>query len=194
MKHIKKFNESKQQIKGKDLQETIDQILDNLSSKKQLSESEKEFLTAASKNGVKSVTEPHMTDDFWANISNPHNIGIMWVGDDGIWKRLMTVEEEEDEYLDKIKDADERFNRKKQLEIERYLGSIHGLKKDLEQLLDMELKVKQKADEIYKKYKEPGSHHFNMKLEYATNGTLHSLINQFGWEDDDGNYYIGTKK
>jgi hypothetical protein len=33
MKHLKKFNESKQSIKDKDLQETIDEILDNLSRK-----------------------------------------------------------------------------------------------------------------------------------------------------------------
>jgi hypothetical protein len=64
MKHLKKFNES---IKRKDTKEVIDEILDNLSNKKELSSSEKEFMDAASKDGVKDITIPNTTGNFWSD-------------------------------------------------------------------------------------------------------------------------------
>jgi hypothetical protein len=58
--------------------------------------------------------------------------------------------------------------------------------------------VAEKSQEINKKYRknihDESNYNFNQKLDYATNQTLQSLINQFGYEDDDGNMFIGNEK
>lgn len=194
MKHLKRFNES-QEIKGKDLQETIDEILDKLSEKGKLSESEKKFMKAASNDNVKSVTVPNPSGNFWADMANPHNTGILWQDEKGVWSRLMSLEEEE---LEEIDDEDEKYYRRRELDIERALNENPGLKEDLEELLKLELKVAEKSQEINKKYRknihDESNYNFNQKLDYATNQTLQSLINQFGYEDDDGNMFIGNEK
>ena len=94
---IKRFNQLNEDIKHKNIGETIDEILDNLSKKKRLSESEKEFMEEASNNTIKDVTVPSFSGDFWSDMSNPHNSGTLWIGKDNVWKKLKDVEEEEDE-------------------------------------------------------------------------------------------------
>jgi hypothetical protein len=154
-------------------------------------------MEAASNDKVKGITQPQMTGNFWVDVSNPHNIGIIWQDEDSVWKRLMSLEEEEEDALNNIEDENEKYYRKRDLDIERAFKNNTGLKNDLEQLLKMEIDIAEKCQEINKKYKkdsnEPSSYNFNQKLDYATNGKLESLINQFGGVDDDGNYYIGTK-
>jgi hypothetical protein len=197
MKHLKKYNESNQEIKTKDIQETIDEILDNLSKKGELSKSEKKFMNDASKDEVINVTVPNPTGNFWADMANPHNIGIMWQNKKGVWKELLTIEDEEEKQLSKIEDSDERYERKRLMDIKSYLKSNPGLKKDLEELLKLEIEVNKKCKEIEKKYKKPShgninsrDYNFNQKLDYAINGTLDSLINQFGDYDDNDNPII----
>jgi len=89
MKYLKRFNEN---IEEKDLQEAIDDVLDSLSSKGSLSKSEKEFMDEASNGTVRKVTIPKTSGTFWSDMANPHNIGIMWIGKDGVYKRLIFSE------------------------------------------------------------------------------------------------------
>jgi len=203
MKHLKKF-EAKQEIKKKNLQETIDEVLDSLSKKGELSESEKEFMEAVSKEEVTNVTVPNMTGNFWQDMANPHNIGTLWQDNDGVWKRLMSIEEEEDKKLSEIEDSDERYHRKHLLSVKRYLTNNPGLKEDLEELLKMEIEVNKKCNEINKKYRKPHTsnstadeNNFNHAIDYATNGTMDSLLNQFGdygESDEDYDVFIYNPK
>lgn len=192
MKNIKKF----EQYNEKSIQEQIDEILDNLSKKGELSGSEKEFMTAASKDLVKAVSLPKLTGNFLTDMANPHNIGIMW-NDGNVWKRLKTVEEEEDERLEKTESSDQKWERQKNREIDQYLKSTPGLEEDLNAYLQLLLKVGQMSNDINKKYRKNGDYKFNQKLDYATNGTLDSLINQFGHynhDSDESSPHIGAKK
>lgn len=194
MKHLKHF-EAKQEIKKKDLQETIDEVLDSLSKKGELSDSEKEFMTAASNDEVKNVTTPKMSGDFWSDMSNPHNTGIMWEDKEGVWKLLTEYEEPTPEG----ETEDEKFEREKNAKIKKYLDETPGLREDLQNLLDLEIEVNNTAYELEKKYKrnnDNDNYNFNTKLDYATNGTIDSLINQFGFydEDDENEYGDPTPK
>lgn len=96
----------------KSIQEQIDEILDSLSKKGKLSKSEKQFMDASSKGKVVEVSIPKLTGNFFADMANPHNIGIMW-NDGKVWKQLKTVDEEEDDKLAKTETDDQRWERKK---------------------------------------------------------------------------------
>lgn len=185
MKYIKKFNED---LEYKDVQEQIDDILDNLSKKGELSNSEKEFMQDASNGKVIEVTIPKPSGNFWSDVSNPHNAGIMW-NDGRVWKQIKSIEDEDDEELDGSESSDEKWERKKTNEIKNYLKNNPGLKSDLEKLLELEIEVSKLGKSISNKYKND-NYKFNQKLDYATNGKLDSLINQFGYIDDNEEDWI----
>jgi len=186
-----------EQIKKKDLSELIDEVLDNLSKKGELSKSEKEFMSAASKGNVKGVTIPNMTGNFWADMANPHNIGTLWQDEHSVWNRLIDLEEEEEEKYgdDKDENGDDSYERKRKRTAKKYLNDNPGLRKELQEYFEMLKAVNLKAHEIETKYKKPynsnvnGDYNFNQSLDYATNGTLDSLITEFGYyeyDDDSG--------
>lgn len=198
MKHLKKFNES---IKRKDIKEVIDEILDNLSSKKELSNSEKEFMEAASKDEVKDVSVPNPTGNFWADMSNPHNLGTMWIGKDGVWKELKSLEdEEEDEEIDRIeksgKSTNEYWKRKKQESIIKEFPELKPILLELAKIkienLERERSVIKKLSDFKSKIKDSD---ISQRLSYAM-ADLYSLENQFGYVlpelkmDDYGEYHI----
>jgi len=200
MKYLKKFNES---IKRKDIKEVIDDILDNLSSKKKLSNSEKEFMVAASKNEIKDVTVPNMTGDFWSDMSNPHNLGIMWIGKDGVWKLLKSIEDEEIDRLEKSGNSDDVFNFKKKKKQESIIEEFPELKPILLELakikienLERERIVMKKLNDFESKIKDSDKKYdIGQRLDYAKKD-LYSLENQFGYVlpelkmDDDGEYSL----
>ena len=210
MKHVKRFNEAKQEIKYKDLQETIDEVLDSLSDKGKLSDSEKEFMTAASEDKVQSVTTPQMTGNFWADMSNPHNIGVMWQGEDGIWKQLeelpilksVNMRGKDYKHLKGMSKDDQKYEVNKIKGRKKHLKQNPGLKEDLDKLLKMFVKSEQEettgigrvAFNMLKKWKKhygEENYNFNQIIDYAFNGTFHSLINQFGyWEGPDDFDYV----
>jgi uncharacterized pyridoxamine 5'-phosphate oxidase family protein len=207
MKHLKTFNES-QEIKYKDIQETIDEVLDSLSEKGKLSDSEKEFMEAASKGEIKNVTTPQLTGNFWADMANPHNMGIMWQGADGVWKQLEELPPIETVDLKKGKDYqhlkgkskdDIEWEVKKILKRKKILKEHPGLRDDLVKLLNLFIKSEQEetkyidriASNFHKKWKEPYSeknYNYNQIIDYAFNGTFHSLINQFGYWEGPGDF------
>jgi hypothetical protein len=200
MKYLKKFNES---IKRKDIKEVIDDILDNLSSKKKLSNSEKEFMVAASKNEIKDVTVPNMTGDFWSDMSNPHNLGIMWIGKDGVWKLLKSIEDEEIDRLEKSGNSDDVFNFKKKKKQESIIEEFPELKPILLELakikienLERERIVMKKLNDFESKIKDSDKKYdIGQRLDYAKKD-IYSLENQFGYVlpelkmDDDGEYSL----
>lgn len=200
MKYLKKFNES---IKRKDIKEVIDDILDNLSSKKKLSNSEKEFMVAASKNEIKDVTVPNMTGDFWSDMSNPHNLGIMWIGKDGVWKLLKSIEDEEIDRLEKSGNSDDVFNFKKKKKQESIIEEFPELKPILLELakikienLERERIVMKKLNDFESKIKDSDKKYdIGQRLDYAKKN-IYSLENQFGYVlpelkmDDDGEYSL----
>ena len=226
MKHLKRFNEAKQEIKYKDLQETIDGVLDSLSEKGKLSDSEKEFMTAAANDEVKSVTTPQLTGNFWADMSNPHNMGIMWQGVDGTWKQLeelpilksVNMRGKDYKHLKGMSQSDKEWEVEKIKERKVILKQNPGLEEDLNKLLKMFIKSEQeettgikrvannmliKWTKPYEQWKKPddtdnsgvSNYNYNQIIDYAFNGTFHSLINQFGyWEGpDDFDYVIYSK-
>lgn len=200
MKHLKKFNES---IKRKDIKEVIDDILDNLSSKKKLSNSEKEFMDAASKNEIKDVTVPNMTGDFWSDMSNPHNSGTLWIGKDGVWKLLKSIEDEEIDRLEKSGNSDDVFNFKKKKKQESIIEEFPELKPILLELakvkienLERERIVIKKLNDFKSKIKDSDKKYdIGQRLDYAKKD-LYSLENQFGYVlpelkmDDDSEYSL----
>lgn len=188
MKHLKKFNEQK--IEGKDLQETIDEILDSLSKKGKLSESEKEFMEEASNGTVKTVTKPNMTGNFWADAANPHNLGIMWMGKNGVFQLLKSVEDEDkdsdwNKYVKNKKDSE--FNRKLQEEKKKkkFFEDNPELESDLNKLLDMYKQLNEYTSSLSKKYKNysKNNYNFSIALDYALSKE-ESLINLFGYYKD----------
>lgn len=196
MKHLKLFNES---INKKDIEETIDEILQNISSNKKLSISEKEFMDAASKGEVKDVTVPDMNGD----ISNPHNLGTMWVGKDGVWKLLKSIEDEEIERLEKSGNSDDVYEYRKKKKQESIIKKYPELKPILLELaqikienLERERNVEKKLDDLESKIKDfSEKYDIGQRLDYAKKD-LYSLENQFGYVlpelkmDDDGEYHI----
>lgn len=202
MKHLKKFNES---IKRKDIKEVIDEILDNLSSKKELSNSEKEFMDAASKDEVKDVSVPNPTGNFWADMSNPHNLGTMWIGKDGVWKELKSLEdEEEDEEIDRLeksgKSVNEYWHRKKQESIIKEFPELKPILLELAKIKIENVKresiVIKKLNDFESKIKDfDKKYDISQRLDYAMSD-LYSLKNQFGYVlpelkmDDDGEYHV----
>jgi hypothetical protein len=102
MNNIKKF----ESYNTKSVEEQVDEILDNLSDKGQLSDSEKAFMDAASQGKVKEVSIPKTTGKFWSDMSNPHNSGIMW-NDGAAWHQLVGMEDEEYEDYEDGDDGDD---------------------------------------------------------------------------------------
>lgn len=200
MKHIRRFDQFiNESLKKKDIDEVIDEILDNLSKKKKLSKSETEFMTSASNGEVVDITIPNMTGNFWSDMANPHNIGTLWVGSDGVWKQIKTIEDEEDEDEE---DGDVLRKRIQKRSQEKFLEKLPELKDVLIELIKSKIESNKKLDIIVKKVRQLGSklntddrYQFNLKMDYCFKG-LDSIQNQFGYilpefkMDDDGEYYI----
>ena len=200
MKHLVSFNES---IKRKDIKEVIDEILDNLSNKNELSNSEKEFMDAASKDEVKDITIPNMTGNSWSDMSNPHNLGTMWVGKDGVWKLLKSLEDEELDKIEKTGNSDDVFKYKKKRKQESIIKEFPELKPILLELakikienIERERNVLKRLNDFKSKIKDSDKKYdISQRLDYAMED-LYSLENQFGYVlpelkmDDDGEYSI----
>lgn len=200
MKYLNNFNES---MKRKDVKEVVDEILDNLSSKNELSDSEKDFMVTASKDEVKDVTIPNVTGNFWSDMSNPHNLGTMWVGKDGVWKLLKSLEDEELEKAEKTGNSDNVFEFKKKEKQEKILSEFPELKPIFIELAKIKIENVKKEGEIIKKLDNITSnikddnkrYDIKQRIEYAIKN-LYSLENQFGYilpelkMDDNGEYSI----
>ena len=142
-------------------------------------------MSAAGDGRVKSVTTPNLSGDFWADMANPHNIGIMWQDENGVWKQLEEYEEPAPEGETK----DEKWERERKSKNKKYLDDNPGLREDLQKLLDKGLELEKFASDINKKYKKDhnkeSNYNFNQKLDYATEGGPNSIINQFGFYDNN---------
>ncbi len=200
MKHLKRYNENN--YESGNIQEVIDRILDNLSKKKKLSNSEKEFMDEASKGTIVEISEPKMTGNFWADMSNPHNLGTLWIGKDSIWKELKSVEDEEDELINSTEDSNKKWELKKQASQKRIVERVPGLKEYLIELAQLQIKQSKEQVLLYQKYKKIQNkitddnlkYELSTKMDYAHKG-IESLENQFGYAigliiDDDGEYHL----
>lgn len=203
---IKRFNEFiNENIKHKDINEQIDEILDSLSKSGELSKSEKEFMDEASKGTIKDLTMPSPTGNFWADMANPHNLGIMWLGEDGVWKQLKSLEDEEYDKVDKIKDSDKRWEKRKELEQKKYLKLLPNLRNVLLSLAkslknNSKKGISMNANKLEKMKNEikdfDTRYQFSSKIEYAVK-SLYSLHNQFGYilpelvfDDEEGEFIL----
>jgi hypothetical protein len=190
---IKKFNEfsvnEKQEIKKKNIQETIDEILDNLSAKGELSESEKEFMEKASKDEIIDVSIPNLTGNFWSDMSNPHNLGTLYLTKEGIWKELKSLEDEDYEKIDKIEDSDERWNTERKYKAKKaYDNLTDNGKKYLDLLITKEIQYNKEITDLYNKIKKE-----NPKFEFSYNhegGLLISIGERYGDVDYNDSEYI----
>lgn len=178
MKYLKKFNED---IQYEDTKDIIDKVLDRLSKKGKLSESEKEFMDGASKGKIHNVTVPKPSGNFWSDMSNPHNSGTMYQLD-GVWKILKTVEDEEDEELEGKETSDQTWNRKKRNSILKYSEENPGLKEALNEYLNKKIEqskeLKPFVDKI-KSFKNKDMQTLSQKIDYALK-SLNGLYEQFG--------------
>lgn len=163
-------------------------------------------MIAASKDGVEDVSIPSFSDNFWMDMSNPHNLGTMWVGKDGVWKIIKSLEDEEIEKLEKKGDSDKIWKlkqRKNQEEIIEELPELRPVLLELAQIyIDEQLKLNniiKKLNNIKSKIKDSDvKYQISIKLDYAMNG-LESLKNQFGYilpelENKNGNWYLKSKR
>ena len=160
-------------------------------------------MDAASKDEVKDVTIPNMTGNFWSDMSNPHNLGTMWVGKDGVWKLLKSVEDEEIDRLEKSGNSDDVFEFKKKKKQESIIKEFPELKPILLELakikienLERERIVMKKLNDFESKIKDSDKkYEISQRLDYAKKD-LYSLENQFGYVlpelkmDDDGEYSL----
>jgi hypothetical protein len=198
LKKFNELNEADQPIKHKDVQEQIDEILDNLSKKKKLSKSEKKFMKEASNGTIGGLTVPNPTGNFWADMGNPHNMGTMWVGKEGIWDRLKTVEEEDDEELESTETSDQTWERKKKRKILKHKEELLGLTETINEWAVIVKDFNKQQTIYYNRLMDLAKdkdfdykYQYEQKVEYATNGKMESLFNQFGplitsvKEDDD---------
>lgn len=204
MKHIKRFNES---IEEKDLQETIDEILDKLSKSGELSKSEKEFMDEASNGTITKVTTPKPSGNFWADMSNPHNSGILWVGKDKVWNQLKSIEDEELDEIDNIEDSDLRWKKQGEYKLNKMSKELPNLKELLNkyalELLDIETKYNNIVDKNIKELLKLASnkdknfrYDFNSILKEPSRvSTLDKLFNRFGslidsveYDSENGDY------
>lgn len=198
MKFLRKFNED---IQREDPKVVIDDILDKLSKKGKLSASEKEFMDAATTDKITDVTIPgKQSSNIWSNMSNPHNLGTMYQLD-GVWKLLKSVEDEEDESLEKTESSDESWERKNKREQIKYANDNPGLKEALNKYL--EIKIKQQAEilpftnNVKKFIDRNNKYNLSQKIDYAM-GSMDSLFNQFGHIldkkiDGDTGEYVDNK-
>lgn len=190
MKHLKRFNES---IVKENPKVIIDQVLDRLSSKGKLSNSEKEFLDGASKGIITDVTIPKSSGNFWSDMANPHNLGIMY-NINGAWKVLKSVEEEEDEDLEKTEDSNQTWERKRQRQILKYSEENPGLKEALNKYFEFLLKKNEESKKFITDIRKFRGNDYNLsqKIDYALKD-IHSMMNQFDeildWKyDEDGEF------
>jgi len=201
MKHIKKFQDKLNESTVK-VEDMINQVLDNLNEKGELSKSERKFMDEATKGTVEQITIPsEPTDNFLADASNPHNIGIMWVGKDGVWEELKDLETETEDELEKTESEDEKFERVRVKNINDLGKKIPELKNVVNEWAIELYNHKQKMIEYSKKMKKISNHlpsneryKFSTKYEHSIKN-LYSLFNQFGplidsvienEDDDDG--------
>ena len=183
MKKLKRF----ESFNPKDINQQIDEILDNLSKKGKLSYSEREFMEAASKGEIVEVSTPKLSGNFWADMSDPHNLGILWKGEDNIWKELKSIEDEKDAELSKTETSDQRWERKKNEEIFKYAEELPELTDiinewavEVQNFSKKQTKYYNKLKNLVKDKNPDYKYNFIQKIEYATNGKLESLFNQFG--------------
>lgn len=188
MKHLKKFNEN---IERKDLQETIDEILDRLSKKGKLSKSERDFMDEASNGTIKDITKPNPSGKFWSDMANPHNLGIMWMGKNGVFNLLKSVEDEDEdnEWNKYVKDREEsEFKRQSKVENEKkkFFDDNPELQEDLNKLLDIYNEFEKYQEVIDKKYRSysKSNYKFRTSLDYAFK-SKESLVNCFGYYEFD---------
>lgn len=204
---MKKFNDFLNEnsisdvSKNKDLQEQIDEILDNLSKNKGLSKSEKEFMEEASNDTVTQITVPSPNVSMQQLMTNPHAGMTLWVGKDGRWKELISYDEAIDE--DDEDDSDKQYERERKEGQEKFAEQIPGLKeilneyaKDVLKFNDISYEVEQKLRQLGEKYLKD-DYQYSTKIDYATNGTLDSLLNQFYYIidtiEEDNNAIFGYK-
>lgn len=191
MKHIKKFNEGINEGKMS-VSDMIDQVLDNLNDKGELSKSEKLFMDEATKGTVSQITIPENDSD----LSNPHNMGILWLGKSGFWKELKNLETEMDE-SDKSDNSDDKWEKNKNKDILKIGRKLPGIKNILNnyavnmynfQLQTLEYEKQMKK--LINKLSSDEKYQLDIKIEYSIE-SLDSLFNQFGplinsvVEDDD---------
>lgn len=201
MKHLKKFNEN---IERKDLQETIDEILDRLSKKGKLSKSERDFMDEASNGTIKDITKPNPSGKFWSDMANPHNLGIMWMGKNGVFNLLKSVEDEDEdnEWNKYVKDREEsEFKRqsKEESDKKKFFDDNPELQEDLNKLLDIYNQLEEYKDILYEKYNSysKSNYKFRTSLDYAFK-SKESLVNCFGYyefdKDGESIEFIGYDK
>lgn len=178
MRYLKRFNES---IQKKDLQETIDEVLDSLNKKSKLSKSEKEFMDEVSKGNVISVTTPKPSGNFWADMANPHNLSTMWQGKDQDWHQLKNLEDEQEEEDEKEEDDNKRWHNRNNRIILNYGEKYPELKSILNDYLKMSIKHQEECAPLVKKLRFLGKSDYNLgqKIDYSLK-SMDSLFNQFG--------------
>ena len=196
MKHIRKFNEV---IKNKDLQETIDEILDNLSKKGSLSKSEKKFMDEAAKGTIRNVTTPSDKP----SMGNPHDLGVMWVGKSGIHELLKSLEDEEEEELEKTETSQQRWERHQRNKINKMTELRPGLKEVLNEFALEMIKIEEVKSKYYDKLKSLSNRDLGDDYNYRQNidgiDNLYSLLNRFGYVidtvkyNDDGELIINNR-
>lgn len=206
---IKKFNEAKNEIT-----DLVDEVLDSLSKKGKLSSSEKAFMDAYSKGNVKAVRRPpkNPKGGFWAVMSDPANVGILWQNEDGVWNLL---EEDEDgykratsknellssldkdvkKYICKTCDLDDmKFEARRIMRVKSMFEQNPELKKDLIEYLEELKRIDEIRSDIKKKYERKYNtdedYEYNQILDRALNGTIDGLMQSFGDYDDDGEPFI----
>lgn len=195
MKYIKLY----ESFERKDIKELVDEILDNLSRKKSLSDSEREFMNAASKDEVYDASIPKLSGNFWADISNPHNISTMWMDKNKTWKVIKSLEEEKEEEISKTETDDQKYHRRRKQYQEKYVNDNPGLKETLNEYLELLLRQQKELYPIAKKLKSYANYGKNddyvlsQKIEYALKG-LESLYNQFehvlDYKIDDNGQFV----
>lgn len=196
MKHIRKFNEV---IKNKDLQETIDEILDNLSKKGSLSKSEKKFMDEAAKGTIRNVTTPSDKP----SMGNPHDLGVMWVGKSGIHELLKSLEDEEEEELEKTETSQQRWERHQRNKINKMTELRPGLKEVLNEFALEMIKIEEIKSKYYDKLKSLSNRDLGDDYNYRQNidgiENIDSLLNRFGYVidtvkyNDDGELIINNR-
>ena len=167
----------------KSINEVIKEVVDDLNEKDKLSSSERKFLTEATNGKVTAISVRNLNGpDFWESMSNPHNLGIMYIGEIGVWTRLIGVEEEESEN----ETSEQKWQKEKNKEIIKYGDEMPELKPLLAELSVKMVDWSKYIGEVEKKMKQLSStlgknrkYTFDSKLEYCFKD-LYSLMNQFG--------------
>lgn len=194
MKFIRKYNESFDAEDG-DIQETIDSILDNLNSKGNLSESERDFMEEASKNQVVRITVPKSYGDIWSDMSNPHASMTLWLSSKtNTWKELKSLEEEEsnNKFDDDVNGGEWDWKMKVTKNLKSLYDKNPELLSDLSEINNKMKELEKEKSKIISKYKNLDSNSKQL-LEYGLKNS-DSLEEKFGyWKDnkDGGKMVLG---